>query len=75
MKYVVKVEWPESQEWLERVEYDEETGEVISDIEPGPDASAYVPVDIYQNAKSYLDGKSWDDLSEHDKGVAADLEL
>lgn len=44
----VKLNWPESQEWLEFVEYDEETGESIGEIEAGNDCSVFVPDDIYE---------------------------
>ena len=44
----IKLNWPESQEWLEFVEYDETTGECISDIEAGNDSSVFVPEDIYE---------------------------
>lgn len=47
MKYI-RIDWPWSQEWLDLVEFDEETGETISEIEYGPDSSVYVPEDIYE---------------------------
>lgn len=52
----IKIDWPWSQEWLELVEYDEETGEVISEIEPGEDCSVFVPEEIYEmGIVAYLD--------------------
>ena len=44
----IKIEWPESQNWLDLVEFDEETGETIGEIEYGPDSSVFVPEDIYE---------------------------
>jgi len=44
----VKVNWPESQKWIELIEIDEETGETIGDIEYGPDSSVFVPEEIYE---------------------------
>jgi hypothetical protein len=29
----------------------------------------------YSDEPTYLDGRTWDELSEHDKGVIADLEM
>ena len=44
----IKVNWPESQKWMELIEIDEETGEPIGDIEYGPDSIVFVPKEIYE---------------------------
>ena len=31
-------------------------------------------IDGYSDEPTYLDGRTWDELSEHDKGVISDLE-
>ena len=43
----IKVDWPDSQEWMDFIEEDEATGETIGDIEYGPDSSVFVPEEIY----------------------------
>ena len=48
MSKYIKIEWPESQEWLERVEYDEDFN-AVGDIEPGPDMSVFVPEELLQD--------------------------
>lgn len=45
----IHVSWPESQAWLELIQYDEETGESeFGDIELGPDCSAFVEEGAYR---------------------------
>ena len=61
----VKVNWPESQEWMELIEIDEETGETIGDIELGPDSSVYVPKEIYEmGIAAYLEEIEGEDYEE-----------
>lgn len=45
MSRYIKIEWPESQRWLDMVEYDDDFN-VISEVEPGPHMSVYVPEDM-----------------------------
>lgn len=45
----IRVDWPWSQEWLDAVEYDEETGEPMDDeVVPGDNCSVFVDEEIYE---------------------------
>lgn len=49
MKYI-RIDWPWSQEWLDTIDYDEETGEPIDDeVIPGEDCSVFVEEETYEN--------------------------
>lgn len=56
MKYI-RIDWPWSQEWLEVIDYDEETGEPIDDeVIPGDDCSVFVEEETYERGvTAFLD--------------------
>lgn len=56
MKYT-RIDWLWSQEWLEVIDYDEETGEPIDDeVIPGDDCSVFVEEETYERGvNAFLD--------------------
>lgn len=56
MKYI-RIDWPWSQEWLEVIDYDEDTGEPIDDeVIPGDNCSVFVEEETYEKGvAAFLD--------------------